>query len=284
MRIAGIVLALLLIQGGMAKAEAEKPLTLGFMPYLNAAHLIEKYQPLATYLSARLDREVEIVVARNYVDHIRRTGEDKLDISFLGGSPYVAITDQFGPKPILAGYEFDGKGTFRAVIFVRKDSPVASLSQLAGKRFAFGNADSTLSTQVPLWMLMEAGVGLDRLGEYRHLRNHENVALGVRFGDFDAGAVAEEVFGEIQGDDLRILARSPDLATHLFVARRTLPPALRDRIRTALIDLKKEPGGAAILRSIAGNLTGFLPVEDRDYDLLRTMLEKVLPVLGTERN
>lgn len=284
MRVFGIVLALALACGVGRGAAAEEPLTLGFMPYLNAAHLIERYRPLADYLSSRLDRPVEVVVAKDYAEHIRQTGQDRLDISFLGGSPYVAIAEQFGPKPILARYEFDGKGTFRSVIFVRKDSQIASLSQLAGKRFAFGNANSTLSTQVPVWMLMEAGVELDSLAAYKHLRNHENVALGVRFGDFDAGAVAEEVFGEIQGADLEPLAYSPELATHVFVTRSGLPEALRDRIRTALFDLKRAPGGDEVLHAIADNMTGFVPVEDKDYDLLRSMLKKVLPVLGSAQN
>ncbi len=263
-----------------ATADAtKKPLSLGFMPYLNAELLVEKYTPLASYLSQKLGRDVNIQVAPNYAEHIRATGEDQLDISFLGGSPYVVIGDQYGIKPLLARYEFDGKPTFRAVIFVYKDSPLNDLSELTGKTMAFGSPKSTLSTQVPLYMLMQSGVDLDKLKSYKHLRNHSNVVLGVEIGDFDAGAVAEEVFNEHKENAIRVLDYSPDLSTHVFVARSNMDAALKDQIAQALIGLKSTPEGQAVLGAIGPTLSGFVPVKDSDYDLHRTILKDVLPVL-----
>ncbi len=258
------------------------PLTLGFMPYLNAEHLIEKYTPLAQYLGAALQRPVRITVAKDYAEHIRRTGEDRLDISFLGGSPYVVIGDRYRtPKPLLARYAFEGSPVFRSVVFAARDSPLQSLAELRGRRMAFGNINSTLSTQVPLYMLMQAGVGLDDLGASVHLRNHENVVLGVVFGDFDAGAVAEEVFEENQHQPIRLLAASPGLSTHVFVTRSDLPPSLQARIRQALLALDPaDPPQRAVLQAISPKLTGFVPVQDADYDLHRAILSRVLPVLG----
>ena len=258
---------------------APKPLTLGFMPYLNAELLVEKYTPLAQYLGERLGRPVQVTVAKDYDEHIRLTGEDKIDISFLGGSPYVVIANHYGAKPLLARYEFDGAPTFRAVIFVADSSPYTSLSDLKGKRVAFGSAQSTLSSQVPTYMLMQAGVPLDALADYKHLRNHSNVVLGVQFGDFDAGAVAEEVFKENLDKPIRALAYSPNLSTHVFVTRANMEPGLRDAIKRALLELRNAPRGPAVLNAIAHNLTGFVPAHDADYDLHRDILAKVLPVL-----
>ncbi|OEJ65692.1 phosphate/phosphite/phosphonate ABC transporter substrate-binding protein [Magnetovibrio blakemorei] len=257
----------------------DQALTLGFMPYLNAELLIEKYAPLAQYLSDRIGRPVNVMVAKDYGEHIRLTGEDKLDISFLGGSPYVMIGNKYGVKPLLVRYEFDGTPQFRSVIFTTKDSPLTSLTELSGKRVAFGSPKSTLSTQVPVYMLMQAGVQLKDLAEFTHLRNHTNVVLGVEFGDFDAGAVAEEVFDEYKDKNIRALAYSPNLSTHVFVTRSNMEPDLHAQIARALMDLNSEPRGKAILHAIAGNLTGFVSVQDSDYDLHREMLRQVLPVL-----
>lgn len=284
MRIAvWIFSALLLISSNSASAaenEQNRALTLGFMPYLNAELLIEKYTPLAKYLSDRLKRPVNVTVAKNYAEHIRLTGEDKLDISFLGGSPYVVIGNDYGLKPLLARYEFDGAPLFRAVIITGKNSPFKTLADLNGKRVAFGSAKSTLSTQVPVYMLLQAGVQLTDLAKYTHLRNHTNVVLGVEFGDFDAGAVAEEIFEENKDRNIRVLAYSPQLSTHVFVTRTDMPPDLHEQISRALLDLKSDPHGPAILHAIAKNLTGFVPVQDNDYDLHREILDKVLPILG----
>ncbi len=173
-----------------------RPLTLGFMPYISSSVLLEKYTPLADYLSQQLGRDVKIIIAKNYASHITNTADDKLDISFLGGSPYVRIMQRYGQKPLLARYEFNGKATFNAVIFTAADSNLTSLQQLKGKRFAFGNKNSTLSTQVPLYMLMQAGIELHDLGGYMNMRNHENVIYGTLYGGFNAGAVAQELYTE----------------------------------------------------------------------------------------
>ena len=278
----GLVAAMLLTLCGPVCAADERtpaPLTLGFMPYLNAEHLIEKYTPLADYLSEALDRPVRISVARNYDEHIRLTGEDKLDVSFLGGSPYVVIGDTYGRKPLLARYAFDGQPTFRAVILVAADSPIERLADVSGKRMAFGNVNSTLSTQVPLFMLMRAGVRLADLADHKHLRNHENVVFGVEFGDFDAGAVAEEVFQENRDRHIRALAYSPAVSTHVFVARTTLDRDLREAISEALTGLSDHPSGTTVLGTISARLTGFVPASDGDYDPHREILGTVLPVL-----
>lgn len=275
--------AVLIALGAHAHAASpadDRPLTLGFMPYLNAELLIEKYTPLAAYLAEKLDRKVQVTVAKNYTDHIRLAGQDKIDIAFLGGSTYVTIGDAYGVKPLLARYEFEGAPTFRSVIFVAKDSPYKNLTDLIGKRMAFGNANSTLSSQVPLYMLMQAGVGLEKLGEHQHLRNHSNVVLGVQFGDFDAGAVAEEVFREHTDKNIRPLAYSPDLSTHVFATRSTMDPGLQQKIASILIGLKHDPQGSAVLKNIGDTLTGFVPASDRDYDLHREILAQVLPILN----
>jgi len=274
------VLIALSAQAHAASLTDDRPLTLGFMPYLNAELLIKKYTPLANYLTEIIGRKVQVTVAKNYTEHIRLAGQDQIDIAFLGGSTYVTIGDTYGKKPLLARYEFEGAPTFRSVIFVAKDSPYKSLTDLIGKRMAFGNANSTLSSQVPLYMLMQAGVDLNKLGAYQHLRNHSNVVLGVQFGDFDAGAVAEEVFRENADKNIRALAYSPNLSTHVFATRSTMNPDLQQKIATVLVGLKHDPQGPAVLKNIGDTLTGFVPVSDRDYDLHREILAQVLPILN----
>ena len=149
-----LYLFILSTQSFSVQEQSYKKLTLGFMPYLSSDILLKKYTPLATYLSKELNKKVEIVIAKDYSTHIEHTGTNKLDISFLGGSPYVVIDKKYGHKPLLARYEFTNKPTFHSVIFVNKNSKLKTLSQLKGKKVAFGNKNSTLSTQVPLYMMM----------------------------------------------------------------------------------------------------------------------------------
>ncbi|MGD8312623.1 MAG: PhnD/SsuA/transferrin family substrate-binding protein, partial [Gammaproteobacteria bacterium] len=199
-------------------------------------------------------------------------GRDEVDIAFMGPALYVALVDKYGPKPLLARLEIEGDPVFRGKIITLKDSPITSLAELKGKHFAFGDPESTMSHLVPRFMLREAGVGLEDLAEYRFLGNHTNVALGVLAGDFDAGAVKEEVFREFEQRGLQALATTPAFSEHLFVARSTLPAQTVATLREALYRLRDTPEGRIILAGIKDRLTGMVPVEDSDYDNLREIL------------
>jgi phosphonate transport system substrate-binding protein len=271
-------IALLILLSIPLLANQKEKLTLGFMPYLSSKVLLEKYTPFANYLSQKLNKDIEIVIAKDYTQHLKNTGEDKIDISFLGGSPYVAISQKYGKKPLLARYEFNNKPTFNSVIFVKEDSKIKTLKELKGKSIAFGSPKSTLSSQVPLYMLIEAGIGLDDLSSYKYLRNHENVIYGVVYGDFSAGAASTEVFNEKKHEGIRALEFSKELSTHLFVTRSNIEKELFEKIKGALLELDD----AKILQSISDNLTGFTQVQDSDYDYHRRILNKILPILENQ--
>jgi phosphonate transport system substrate-binding protein len=258
--------------------KASDSLTLGFLPYLTAGELLQKYTPLATYLGKAVGIPVTIKVSKDYVEHTQQAGEDKIDIAFLGGVPYVKIVEKYGKKRLLARYEMNGKPTFQGIIIVSKKSSLKNLSELTGKRMAFGDPNSTLSTLVPRYMLKKAGVTLDQLKGYEFLKNHQNVVFGVLFGEYAAGAVAQEIFDEYQIRGLRALALSPDISTHVFIASNTLSADLVEKLQKALYGLKEQPNGKSILAAIGKDMTGFVPVKDSDYDLLRTILKETPPL------
>ena len=92
-------------------------------------------------------------MTKNHAEHIKAVGNDEFDISFLGGMSYVVVTKRYGKKPIVGRFEFDGKPILHSVIIVNKDSNMTNIHDLKGKKVAFGDKDSTLSSQVPLYML-----------------------------------------------------------------------------------------------------------------------------------
>lgn len=252
-------------------------ITLGFMPYMSPSKLIQKYTPLAEYLSAKLGTEVSIKIAKDYTTHINNVINDKYDIAFLGGSPYIYVADNFHKKNLLVRYEFNGKPSFRSVVFVSKNSPIQTIKELDGKKIALGNKKSTLSAQVPMYMVMQAGLDLNKT-KFAFLNNHENVLLGVLFGEFDGGAIAEEIFLEHQKRGLRAIAYSDEVSTHVFLASDKLSKHDQSAIKKVLLALK-DNDETNVLKSISKNLTGFVKVQDSDYDHLRKILKIAIPVL-----
>lgn len=262
-------------------ANAREPLTLCVHPYLPATELVVRFAPLADYLGRKIGRPVKVEVAKNYQEHIDSIGKDEVDIAYMGPAPYVKMTDVYGKKPLLARLEINGKPAFQGMIVVREKSAIHDLEDLLGKRFAFGDPNSTMSHMLPRFMLWEAGANIDKLESHAFLNSHHNVALGVLMGDYDAGAVKEEVFYKYEKRGLRVITKTPFISEHLFVTRSTLPPETVDALRKALYHLKDDGEGRVIMSKIKNSMTGMVPVNDKDYDNLRIILQK-LQKLGVQ--
>lgn len=254
---------------------ADKPLILGVHPYLPAGEIQTRFAPLASYLTQVIGRKIDVHSGVSYDEHIEAVGEDRIDIAFIGPVPFVLVTQRYGLKPMLAAFAVQGEPLLKGVIFTRSDRDIRSLAELADKRFAFGDRQSTMGHFVPRYMLMEAGIdkGLPQIHQY--LGAHKNVALAVLSGDYDAGAVKQEIFDEFAPKGLRVLAQTPGTPDHLFVTRADFPPLDVARLRDALVRLKDLPQGPAILSSLHQGLTALIPVSISDYDPLRKIVAAV---------
>jgi phosphonate transport system substrate-binding protein len=93
-------------------------------------------------------------------------------------------------------------------------------------------------------------------------------------GDFEAGAVKEEVFREYKDRGLIDLEWTPKISEHLFVTKSSLPDETIKKLRAALLSLRDDPDANRIMSSIKQGVTGLVPVEDRNYDNLRVILKK----------
>lgn len=255
------------------RAEPRSALTLGVHPFLSATETINKFTPLAEYLSRKLNREVKIYVSKDYASHVERFASGGADIAFFGPASYVELTEKYGQQSVLAVMQVQGgKTTFQGVIFTRDASPIKTLSDLKGKRVAFGDAMSTMSHYIPTYMLIESGVNEADLAASAFLGNHDNVAMAVLGGEFDAGALKLDVFEKYKKKGARAVAYSDDYTEHLFAARWGLAPQTVEEIKSALLALAGSEEATKILTPINSRATGLMPVKDSDYDNLRNVL------------
>lgn len=251
---------------------ADDPLVLAIHPYLPEPEIHRRFTPLADYLSKELGQPVQVRVGGNYEEHIDAIGGDAVDIAFLGPAGYAAVVERYGRKPILARFEVNNEPYLYGVIAARKDSGLNRLEQLRDKRFAFGDPQSTMSHIVPRYLLMQAGIPQGLPEHYAFLGSHKNVALGVLAGDYDAGAMKQEVFQEFESQGLRALAITPGVPDHLFVTRADLPQEDILRLRKSMLRLGQQVSGTFILRQMHRGLSALVEARDAEYDDLRNMI------------
>lgn len=254
---------------------AHAQLVLGVHPFKPSTRLFEAFTPLTNYLSEKLGQPVSLRIAKDYEEQVDAIGRGDIDIAYLGPSLYVKLRDEHGEQPLLARQQIGASPVFHGKIFVRIDSPIQTMKELTGKRFAFGEPHSTMSHLVPRYMLWQAGVTAEQFASYKFVGDHVNVALGVLVGDFDAGAVKEDVYFNYKSRGLREIATSAPISDHVFVASRKLPEAQVRKLREILLRMNQDPKGLAALQAITKGVTALVPAQDSDYDSLRVVLKKM---------
>ncbi len=259
-----------------AADDKNRELIFGVHPYLHASILVERFTPLMDYLSAQLGQKILIRVGNDYNDHVEAIKHGKVDFAFLGPALFIKLTQDKSDFTPLGRLSFSGKDSIRGAIIVRKDSGINSLRDLKGKQFAFGDPNSTLSSLLPLRLLNDAGIKLTNLSDYTNLKNHHNVALSVLLGKHDAGGVKEEVFREYESRGLKAIQWSPDIPTHLFVARQGLAPEKIEQLSRLLQNLHQQAKTMPILQNIKKGTTAIIPAQIEEYAELRSLISPLL--------
>lgn len=256
-------------------AQSTKRWRMAILPYLPAKVLEDRFGPVLAWLGARMGVSIDLVVAPDYETMIRMVGENQVELAYIGPAPYVRLTERYGAKPLLSRLETNGSPSFHGVIVARSDSKVESLSDLRGRRFAFGDNQSTMSHLLPHAMLLNAGLALGDLAGAEFLGSHNNVALAVLSGDFDAGAVKDEVYLAYRERGLKQVAVTPPVSEQVFLATNrvhgTKIAELRDIFNAAWDDEQ----GRAAFAGITANVTNVVPASDGAFDELRGMLRKL---------
>ena len=258
----------------MERAQADG-LVLAVHPYRAATEIISRFTPLAEGLGAALGVPVEISVSDDYTRHIDRIGRAEVDLAYLGPASYVELNRRFGEFAPLARLEINGTPSFYGYVVTRKGAGVRTLEDIAGKRMAFGDPASTMAHLVPRHMLLEAGVDAAAMGGMAHLSTHDDVALGVLMGDFDAGAVKEAVFQKYSRRGLTAVTATPAISEHLFVASRRVPAQWRRAVRDALLGMGERPDGLARLKAIKSTVTNLVPARTTDYRVLTRIIGRL---------
>jgi phosphonate transport system substrate-binding protein len=157
----------------------------------------------------------------------------------------------------------NGEKRFKGVIAVRAASPLQTLADLKGVRFAFGDRNSTIGRYLVQAELVKAGLRSSDLGKQEYLPRHDAVARAVEIGDFDAGSLRIGAFEKAnEKGALRILWTFENV-TSPWVARPGLDPAVSAALRESLYSIA-DPAALKELK-----VDGFLPTSDAEYEFVR---------------
>lgn len=225
----------------------------------------EDRQALATRLQDESGLSVEVRVASSSLDGIEAFAETA-DVGLLGLFEYVLAHAEYGVEAQLQVLRDDDAATYVGEILVPTASPVKTVRDLGGKRFAYVDPFSTSGFVFPAKLLADAGVKV--APEFAGTPGE--VLARMRDGRVEAGAVYA---GASSGDTgLRAIATTDPIQNEPIFFRHDLLPAKREKLLAALEKLPTTDEGRALLHRIAG-IHGFRKTDDAHYE----------PVLATVR-
>lgn len=264
------------LSGLPGAAHAAAALRVGMIPDAGATQVsIDQKKPLRDYLAAKLRRDVELIIPTNYNATVEALGNGSLDFAYLGGLTYVKAHAQYGVVPLV---QRTSDRQFHSLFITQTGSPINGLKDLRGKRFAFGDINSTSGHLMPFYALEQAGIDADKDLTYRYTGNHPATAKAVEAGTVDAGALDESVYkamidgGQLDKGKVRVFYTTPPFLDYVWVARKDTSVPDRTAFADAFLSLRA-PSDAPILEILRG--TAFVRANDAEYDTLRTIAAKL---------
>ncbi|MGA3089884.1 MAG: phosphate/phosphite/phosphonate ABC transporter substrate-binding protein [Terriglobales bacterium] len=251
---------------------ADRPITVGLV--FDGLTQAER-EPLQAYLTREMGRPVSLVAPDLYSVTVAHLADGSFDFACLGGLMYIRAHAQHGVIPLVQRTD---DLLFHSVFITATNSSIHSLQDLNGKQFAFGDVNSASAHLIPYRELKRARIDPETDLKARFSGSHVATAALVESGMADAGALDESVFrsllgsGKLNRNRVRVFYTSKPFIDYVYVARRDVPEAERQRFAHALLALQ-EGKDDAVLRILRA--TQFVAANDQEYNLLRQVAHEL---------
>lgn len=232
------------------------------------AEMVRRLTPLAKYLSEQTGLNVEFRASPNLGSAVDELGKNTTQIAYFTPAAYLEAHEKYGAEPLVNPLS-KGKGTFTLMIAVAKNSPIKTVEDLRGKKFAFGDKKALLQPAV----VENSGIKLSEFASYDYLNHYDNIAKAVINGDFDAGILKDTIAEKFADQGIRVIHTSPPLPSYLFAINKKLPPKTVAKLKKAMLALKDDTEEhKAILTALEKGYNGFEAASDKDFDAIRRLL------------
>ena len=263
--------------------------SIGILGGENAQDRLSNHECLKTYAEEALGVPVKLFAPADYNGVIQGLLGGTIDMAWLGASAYAGtyLADPEAVEPVLVKINLDGSYGYHSIGFARKDAGVASLDDMEGRVFGFGDPNSTSgylipSIEIPTYkdgVTMEPG---DYFADVKFTGGHEQTIVAVNNGDIDggvtwadgqgawedgynSGALRKAVdAGLVDMNDLVEIWRSKPIPEGPIVLRSSLPDDVKVKM-TALVDGMYDVDPDCTYNISAGESLGFDPIGHDAY-------------------
>lgn len=252
------------------------PLRVAVAAVISPQGTVESYTQLLETLQSRLNRPVELVQRRTYLEINDLLEQGQVDVAFVCTSAYIAGHEKFGME-LLVAPQVNGETVYYSLLLVPNDSVANDLADLRGKVFAFTDPISLSGRMYPTYLVRQQGSTPEEFfGRIFFTYSHDQAILAVANKVADGAAVDSLVYEFFLareatiGQKTRVIHRSPPFGIPPVVVNPALRPQMKLELQNFFLSLHQDLQGQAALRAIG--VDRFVPIEDSAYQSVRELL------------
>ncbi|HSE94103.1 MAG TPA: phosphate/phosphite/phosphonate ABC transporter substrate-binding protein [Methylomirabilota bacterium] len=261
-----------------AKLVSPDPLVFTYAPVEDPAVYEGAWGDFLKHVEKVTGKKTQYFGLQNYAAQIEAMRSGRLHLSAYSTGSLVYAVHLAGAVPFAIMRDAKGPSGYHLVLITQaRNDKIKSVADLKGKRVAHVSQTSSSGHQAPVYFFSKMGVVPGKDYQIVFSGKHDNSALGVVNGDYDAAAVADTVLERmvarnvIKAADFKVIYTSPVFPTAGFAHSHNLEPGLVEKIKEAFYSFKFE--GTSVGREFKGR-TGFLPVNyAKDWESVVGILE-----------
>lgn len=227
-----------------AKLNTPSTVVFTYTPVEDPAVYAEIFSPFTKHLSQCIDRKVVFYQVQSNAAEIEAMRSNRLHVGGFSTGPTNFAVNLAGAVPFAVKGDASGFQGYNLILIVKKDSPFKSLGDLKGKKVAHTSPSSNSGNMAPIALFPKEGLVPGTDYEFLYSGKHDQSIMGVNSGDYDAAAVASDVFyrmaerKQVNADDFRILYTSEKFPTSSFAYAYDLEPTFRDKMLKCFYDYR----------------------------------------------
>jgi phosphonate transport system substrate-binding protein len=218
---------------------ADAPLRVSMIPTTDPSKMLRDAEPLVARLEKATGRKVSLTIPQSYAAVVEAMVRGRVDVAHFGGFTFVQANKRAGAIPLV---QRERDREFHSKLITARDD-VKSLADLRGKRFAFGDVNSTSGHLMPAYFMRKEGVDSAVIDQAIYTGAHDATALAVAERRVDAGALDEAVWerltkeGKIDSTKVRVFWTTPPFVDYVWAARKDLDPAVAKKMSATFLAL-----------------------------------------------
>ena len=206
------------------------------------------FEPVFSAIGKSTGLHFDIKVGQSYGTVVEAMCSGAADIAWYGPASYLQAKGR-GCAELLALAVRHGESVYYSGIFARTDAGINTIADLKGKKLALGDVNSTSSFNVPVAMMMAAGVSPARdAGSINMAGSHANVIKALAEGLVDAGGASFDSFEKavnakaIDPSKVKVVVKSAPIPYPPIAMHPKLSDAIKAKLRDAFNNVDKLPG------------------------------------------